>query len=95
MFLVFTVKLAKDHAKNVESYERKRQTQMKERQEAFQEAFNEDVDYFREHGRLDRKYRYKYITFQEAFNEDVDYFREHGRLDRKYRWRPIYTTFNI
>ena len=61
LFHVFTVKLAKDHAKNVESYEKKRQTQMKERQEAFQEAFNEDVDYFREHGRLDRKYRWIHV----------------------------------
>ncbi|KAK3086922.1 hypothetical protein FSP39_025508 [Pinctada imbricata] len=48
------IQLAKEHAKSVESVEKKRNVKLKERQEAFQEAFKEDVDYYREHGRLDR-----------------------------------------
>ncbi|XP_061197626.1 dysbindin-like isoform X2 [Saccostrea echinata] len=48
------VQLAKEHVKKMQKVEKHKQIKLKERQEAFQDAFDQDVDYYRTHGRLER-----------------------------------------
>lgn len=45
-----SVLLAQEHAKNIKSRDMKRQTQLKERQSIFQEAFDKDINYYRTFG---------------------------------------------
>lgn len=49
------VQLAKDHMKSVQKLEKHKQKELKERQETFQSAFDQDIDFYRTHGRLERK----------------------------------------
>lgn len=48
------VQLAKDHMKSVQKLEKHKQKELKERQETFQSAFDQDIDFYRTHGRLER-----------------------------------------
>lgn len=48
------VQLAKDHMKSVQKLEKHKQKELKERQETFQSAFDQDVDFYRTHGRFER-----------------------------------------
>lgn len=52
------VQLAKDHMKSVQKLEKHKQKELKERQETFQSAFDQDVDFYRTHGRLERKLQF-------------------------------------
>ncbi|XP_064598993.1 dysbindin-like [Liolophura sinensis] len=51
----FKVSLAQQHAKNIKSRDMKRQTQLKERQSIFQEAFDKDINYYRTFGHTERQ----------------------------------------
>lgn len=48
------VQLARDHANKIHDCEKKKKNLQKEREEAFQDAFEEDLDYFKIYGRLDK-----------------------------------------
>lgn len=52
------MQLAKDHMKSVQKLEKHKQKELKERQETFQSAFDQDVDFYRTHGRLERKLQF-------------------------------------
>lgn len=48
-------RLAVEHTNRVQEYERQQQIVLKERQEAFQRAFEEELKQYKTHGRLERK----------------------------------------
>lgn len=48
------VQLARDHAKKIHDYEKKKKNLQKEREEAFKDAFEDDLDYYKTYGRLDK-----------------------------------------
>lgn len=56
------MQLAKDHMKSVQKLEKHKQKELKERQETFQSAFDQDVDFYRTHGRLERKLQFFFFT---------------------------------
>jgi hypothetical protein len=66
------VQIAKDHVSKMQKVEKHKQIKLKERQEAFQDAFDQDVDFYRTHGRLERKvhlllyFFVSYITFYDT-----------------------------
>ena len=41
--------------KAVQKLEKNKQKELKERQDTFQDAFDQDVDFYKTHGRLERK----------------------------------------
>ncbi|XP_022248465.1 dysbindin-like isoform X2 [Limulus polyphemus] len=48
------VKLAQEHSKKVQEFEMRQQKVLKERQEAFREAFEEEMQHYKIHGRVER-----------------------------------------
>nr|XP_022342000.1 dysbindin protein homolog isoform X1 [Crassostrea virginica] len=48
------MQLAKDHMKAVQKLEKNKQKELKERQDTFQDAFDQDIDFYKTHGRLER-----------------------------------------
>lgn len=48
------VKLAQEHSKKVQEFEMRQQQVLKERQEAFREAFEEEMQHYKIHGRVER-----------------------------------------
>lgn len=48
------VKLSRDHAYKVMEFEHKQKTILQERQEAFREAFEEEMQHYKAHGRVER-----------------------------------------
>ena len=52
---LFSVKLSQGHATKVKAYEQKRQENLRERQEAFHDAFQADMDHYRKHGKIERE----------------------------------------
>lgn len=49
------VNKAREHAERVERSERKRQAEQRERSATFEEEFYRDLEFFKEHGRVERK----------------------------------------
>ena len=54
-FETVKVKLALDHTKKVQQYEQQQQSILKERQEAFQAAFEEELNYYKTQGKIEKK----------------------------------------
>lgn len=49
------VKLALEHAEKVKVYEKQQQAILKERQKVFQAAFEEELDFYKKHGKIEKK----------------------------------------
>ncbi|XP_022248466.1 dysbindin-like isoform X3 [Limulus polyphemus] len=49
------VKLAQEHSKKVQEFEMRQQKVLKERQEAFREAFEEEMQHYKIHGRVENE----------------------------------------
>ncbi|XP_033754569.1 dysbindin protein homolog [Pecten maximus] len=75
------VELAKDHAKKMEGYEKNRQTKLKERQEVFEQQFNNDLDYFKSHGRLERLSTSSNDSSKKTDLADISWEMENTSLD--------------
>lgn len=54
-FETVKVRLALDHTKKVQEYEQQQQSILKERQEAFQAAFEEELNYYKTQGKIEKK----------------------------------------
>ena len=52
---LITVQLAKEHAGKVQQLEKKQEQLLKERQSAYEEQFSSDIDFYKKHGKLERK----------------------------------------
>ena len=52
-FFVIAAQLSKAHTKTMQTYERKRLSKLKEREEVFLEAFSHDVNYYQTHGHIE------------------------------------------
>ncbi|KAK3589110.1 hypothetical protein CHS0354_017452 [Potamilus streckersoni] len=48
------VQIAKEHVQKVQAFEKKHQTQLKERQVVFQEVFEHDIEQYKKHGKIER-----------------------------------------
>lgn len=46
--------MARQHAEKVEQMDKKRQHLLKEKRQAYDEQFNQDIDYFKKHGKPGR-----------------------------------------
>ena len=55
VFIFCIVHMAKQHAEKVEQMNEKIQHLLKEKHEAYEDQFNQDVDYFKKHGKPGRK----------------------------------------
>ncbi|XP_060074541.1 dysbindin-like [Ylistrum balloti] len=75
------VEFAKDHAKKMEGYEKHRQTKLKERQEVFEQQFNNDLDYFKSHGRLERLSTSSNDSSKKTDLADISWEMENTDLD--------------
>ncbi|OWF55238.1 dysbindin protein homolog [Mizuhopecten yessoensis] len=75
------VEFAKDHAKKMEGYEKHRQTKLKERQEVFEQQFNNDLDYFKSHGRLERLSTSSNDSSKKTDLADISWEMENTSLD--------------
>lgn len=75
------VEFAKDHAKKMEGYEKHRQTKLKERQEVFEQQFNNDLDYFKSHGRLERLSTSSNDSSKKTDLADISWEMENTGLD--------------
>lgn len=49
------VKIALEHGNKVKAYEKEHRVVLSERQKAFQEAFEEEITYYKTHGKIDKK----------------------------------------
>ena len=62
--LISTVDLARSHAKKISDIEAHKRERLQDRVEAFSSAFEDDVDYYKEHGHTDSEYfSLKSLTF--------------------------------
>ena len=62
-FIFLIVQLARNHARKIQDLEKKKKNLQKEKEEAFQDAFEDDIDFFKTYGRLDSKYIQVIVTF--------------------------------
>ncbi|XP_048778725.2 dysbindin protein homolog [Ostrea edulis] len=77
----FKVQIAKDHVSKLQKVEKHKQIKLKERQEAFQDAFDQDVDFYRTHGRLERLSVSSTDSGKKADLGDIVVDSDHGELD--------------
>lgn len=93
----YTVQLAKEHHKSIKQFEQVHHSHLKERQDTFQEKFDEDINYFKTHGHTHIDSMYYSIKI----NYDLDQvlwfplFPQLSLLGKQTIWCPIHVFGNM
>ena len=64
--LLFVVQLSKDHAKHVQAFESKLQRNLKDRQEAFEATYHEEIQNYKHTGQTKCNYN-NHVPFDKMF----------------------------